>query len=90
MRRGAVARTAAVLGGVAILASAGWIASCHGSRSRLVEQFDNGPFGGPPGGSEGYYWVHASDLPTPGKHWRSVDPATLTPEQKKQIHGILP
>jgi hypothetical protein len=61
------------------------VVSCQ-SKSRLVEQFDNGPLGGPPGASEGYIWVGKDDHPSPGKNWRDVDPKTLTPEQKSRIH----
>jgi len=60
------------------------VASCQ-SKSRLVEQFDNGPVGGPTGGSEGYIWVGKDDEPSPGKHWRDVDPKSLAPEQKARI-----
>jgi hypothetical protein len=51
----------------------------------LVEQFDNGPVGGPPGPSEGFTWVDEDDRPTPGKHWKRVDPMTLTPEQRREL-----
>ncbi len=57
---------------------------CHGGQ-RLVEVFDNGPVGGPPGPSEGYKWVGRDDLPPAGKGWKPVDPDTLTPEQHKRI-----
>ncbi len=70
----------AVLTGVGVLA----VQSCVGGR-QLVEVFDNGPVGGPPGGSEGYRWVRKGDLPPAGKGWRITDPATLTPEQRARI-----
>lgn len=63
---------------------------CMGGRKKLVEQFDNGPIGGPPGASEGYLWVSEDDNPTPGKNWKPTDPATLTPEQQKRIHASWP
>lgn len=78
-------RPLAVVTGVAICTAAGiLLASCQ-SRSRLIEQCDNGPAGGPPGASEGYFWVHPGDHPSAGKNWRDVDPKTLTPEQKSRI-----
>ena len=62
-------------------------------RTRLVEQFDNGPIlpgpdGKPqfnPGPSEGYRWVGENDSPPPGKQWRTVNPNDLSPEQRGQI-----
>lgn len=67
--------------------------SRHSGRTRLVEQFDNGPMligpdGKPqlnPGPSEGYRWVGEHDEPTAGKHWRTVDENDLSPEQRKRI-----
>ncbi len=57
---------------------------CHGDR-RLVEVFDNGPVGGPPGGSQGYRWVGVHDNPPPGNGWKTVDYNTLTPQQRARI-----
>jgi hypothetical protein len=71
----------AVLAGVVSLAA---LRGCHGGQ-RLVEVFNNGPVGGPPGGSDGYRWVRADDLPSAGKSWKPVDIDTLTPEQRKRI-----
>lgn len=62
------------------------IRGCH-SDPRLVEQFDNGPVGGPRGESEGYRWVGQHDEPTAGKTWKPVDPDTLTPDQRKRIRN---
>lgn len=62
------------------------LAGCD-SRRVLVEQFDNGPVGGPRGASEGYFWVSESDDPTLGKSWKRIDPATLTEEQRKRIRN---
>lgn len=53
--------------------------------TRLVEVFDNGPAGGPPGGSMGYRWVGVDEKPTAGNGWKTVDYNTLTPEQRKRI-----
>lgn len=60
---------------------------CLGGRHVLVEQFDNGPVGGPPGASEGYIWVREGDEPSSGKGWKRTDPATLTPAQKQRIRN---
>jgi hypothetical protein len=61
------------------------LAGCGGNDWEVVEQFDNGPMGGPRGASEGFKKVHRGDLPTPGKNWKHVDPATLTPEQRRDL-----
>lgn len=50
----------------------------HQRQLVLVEQFDNGPVGGPEGGSEGLRWVRRGEMPTPGKNWKPVDPKTRT------------
>ena len=62
-------------------------------RTRLVEVFDNGPMlpgpdGTPrmtPGPSEGFRWVGEHESPSPGKTWRTVNPADLTPEERQRI-----
>jgi hypothetical protein len=74
----------------AILASGALLtlSACQGEK-RLVEQFDIGPPGGPRGPSEGYIWVGRDDLPSPGKSWRTVDPASLTDAQRARI-GTFP
>lgn len=62
-------------------------------RTRLVEQFDNGPILPGPDGkprmntgpSEGYLRVAEDASPPPGKQWRTVNPNDLSPEQRKQI-----
>ena len=77
-------RVAGILAMIALMATGVGVVACQ-SKSRLVEQCDNGPVGGPPGASEGYFWVGRDDHPTPGKNWRDVDPKTLTPEQKARI-----
>lgn len=69
---------------IGVLGSALAVRGCQ-SGQRLVEQFDNGPIGGPPGASEGYRWVGTSDHPSPGKSWKTVDPDALTPEQRQRI-----
>lgn len=66
------------------VASAAVMLGCRPA-PRLVEQFDNGPPGGPEGESEGYRWVGADDRPTEGKCWKTVDPDTLTPQQRARI-----
>lgn len=81
LRRGVVILCAGV-----ILASGSilGLSACQGEK-RLVEQFDNGPVGGPQGPSEGYIWVGRDDLPSPGKSWLTVDPASLTDAQRARI-----
>lgn len=74
--------------GVAVMLGAALMPGCRRDR-QLVEQFDNGPPGGPAGASEGYYWVDPSDRPTPGKNWKPVDFKSLTPEERKRIRGDL-
>ena len=56
-----------------------------GSDWIVVEQFDNGPVGGPPGASEGLRKVRKGDHPTAGKNWKQVDPASLTPEERREL-----
>lgn len=51
----------------------------------LVEVFDNGPHGGPKGGSMGYRWVEDPSRPTTGNSWVRVDPESLTAEQRKRV-----
>lgn len=70
--------------GAVVIACVLVVASCRSNR-RLVEVFDNGPVGGKQGPSEGMIWVGKDDLPPPGKSWKTIDPATLTEDQKKQI-----
>jgi hypothetical protein len=41
--------------------------------TRLVEQFDNGPVGGPQGPSEGIRRVGVNELPPTGKSWQPVE-----------------
>jgi hypothetical protein len=81
-----VKRTASfVILGLLFIVSVFIAHGCLGGRSTLVEQFDNGPVGGPEGASEGYIWVREGDNPSPGKHWKRTDPDSLTPDQKKRI-----
>jgi hypothetical protein len=65
-----------------------------GGRTRIVEQFDNGPLRpGPdgklrmnsPGASEGYFRVAEDANPTPGKQWRTINPDDLSPEERKRL-----
>ncbi len=69
---------------VVVVVGVGGVAGCAPGK-RLVEVFENGPAGGPPGGSMGYRWVGVHDEPTPGSGWKTVDYNTLTPEQRKRI-----
>ena len=50
---------------IAVMSVSVGVVACQ-RKSRLVEQFDNGPVGGPPGGSEGYMWVGKGDPVEPG------------------------
>ncbi len=59
--------------------------ACHANSKRLVEVFDNGPIGGPRGGSEGYIWVGVNEEPPPGKGWMTVDESTLSDEDRQRI-----
>ncbi len=71
--------------------SRGW--APLGGRTRIVEQFDNGPIlpgpdGKPrmnPGPSEGYRRVGEDASPPPGKQWRTINPNDLTPEERKRL-----
>ena len=82
------ARFAATLS--AALAAVLLLCGCA-AKTRLIEQFDNGPLTATgfasPGRSEGLFWVKVTDAPGPGKSWRSVDPDNLTPEQEAGLRG---
>jgi hypothetical protein len=56
-------------------------------RTRLIEQLDNGPVNGPPGKSEGYWWVGDKEWPTAGKRWKPANRGSLTAEQEKRIRN---
>lgn len=78
-----------VAGLFAVLSVGGLVSlyACQANRQRLVEVFDNGPIGGPPGESEGYIWVGANEEPTEGKNWKTVDEKSLTDEQRRRIRA---
>jgi hypothetical protein len=64
-----------------------------GGRTRIVEQFDNGPILPGPDGrprmqqgpSEGYLRVAEDASPPPGKSWRTINPKDLSEEERKRL-----